>query len=83
MQTLTIQVTNQNALETLHILEEKHFIKIVDDSALHSPALPGNPLSLEAFKNWITNAEDAPAISLNDAKKEWESKRKKLIKLTL
>src|SRR5258706_420036 len=50
MQTLTVQVTNQNALKALHTLEEKHFIKIIDDSDLHSAALPGNPLPLNAIK---------------------------------
>ena len=82
MQTLIIQVTNRDALETLHTLEKKHFIKIVDDSDIDSPALPGTPLTLKAFKNWISDAEKAPTISLNDAKKEWESKRMKLAELT-
>lgn len=63
MQTLTVQVTNQNALKALHSLEEKHFIKIVDDSNLHSPSLPGSPMPLKAFKNWIADAETSPTIS--------------------
>jgi len=82
MQTLTVQVTNQNALKVLHTLEEKHFIKIVDNSELHSPALPGSPMPLKAFKNWIADAEAASTISLKDAKQKWASKRKQLVKLT-
>ena len=49
MQTLTVQVTNQNALESLHSLEEKHFIKIVDETDLHSPAVPWQSSPLESI----------------------------------
>jgi len=82
MQTLTVQVNNRNALKALLSLEEKHFIKIVDDTNLHSPALPGNPLSLKAFKNWIADTEAVSTLSLKDAKQKWASKRKQLVKLT-
>ena len=43
MQTLTVQVNNQSALKALHTLEEKHFIKIVGDTDLHSAAFQALP----------------------------------------
>jgi inosine/xanthosine triphosphate pyrophosphatase family protein len=82
MQTLTVQVTNKSALKAIHLLQDKHLVRIVDDSDLHSPALPGSPMPLKAFKNWIADAEAASTISLKDAKQKWASKRKQLVKLT-
>jgi len=82
MQTLTVQIRNSNALKALHTLAEKHFIKIVDDANLDSPALPGGQLSLKAFKNWVSNAENTDTVDLKEAKSKWASKRKQLQKLT-
>ncbi len=82
MQTLTVQVTNQNALKALHSLEDKQYIKIVDDSTFDSAALPGNPLSISAFKKWIKDVETEPTISLKDAKRKWEVRKKQLLKTT-
>ena len=81
MQTLTVEIKNNNALKALHSLEEKKIIKIVRDSNLDSPALPGEQLSLQAFKNWISDAENAASIELKDAKTKWANKRKKLQRL--
>ena len=82
MQTLTVQITHQTALKTLHTLEEKNFIRIVEDANLDSPALPGSPLPLKAFKQWINNAERNDTISLKEARKKWAGKRKQLQNLT-
>lgn len=82
MQTLTVQITNSNALKALHALEEKQFINILDEFAVNSPSLPGNALNLNAFKNWISTAENAPAVDIQEAKLKWASKRKQLAKLT-
>ena len=82
MQILTVQVTNENALKALHTLEEKNFIRIVEDANLSSPALPGSPLPLKAFKEWINNAEEDDTLSLKGAGKKWAVKRKELQKLT-
>jgi hypothetical protein len=82
MQTLTVEITNNNALKALHSLEEKNFIRIVDDANLDSPSLQGAQLSLKAFKNWIADAENAGTIELKDAKTKWGNKRKQLQKLT-
>lgn len=82
MQTLTIQITSESGLKALHALEEKHHIKIIDDADLDSPSLPGPPLSLKAFKEWIAKSEETPTVSLKEAKSKWAEKRKQLQKLT-
>ena len=82
MQTLTIQITSENGLKALHALEEKHYIRIVDDADLDTPALPGGPMGLKAFKDWIATSEESPTVSLNEAKSKWAEKKKQLQKLT-
>lgn len=79
---LTIEVTNEQALKKLQLLEQKQFIKINDDAKIDSPALPGKPLSLKAFKNWVKAAETTPVVSLKEARKKWAVKRKQLQQLT-
>lgn len=83
MQTLTIQITDDNGLKALHALEEKHFIRIVEKKEFDSPALPGEAMNLKAFQNWIRTSEDSPNITLREAKAKWANKRKQLQKLTL
>ncbi len=78
MQTLTIAITNDSAIKTLHELEEKHFIKIVSEVKNSSPAVPGDPLSIAEFQQWIKRAEEMPTVSLEEAKSIW-SKKKKLL----
>jgi hypothetical protein len=82
MQTLTIQITDNNGLKALHALEDKHFIRIVENSDFDSPSLPGTALSFKAFKTWISEAEETPTIDLKEAKAKWATKRKQLRKLT-
>ncbi len=74
MQILTVQITHETALKTLHTLEEKNFIRIVEDVNLDLPALPGSPLPLKAFKQWITNAESNDTLSLKEARKNGQAK---------
>jgi hypothetical protein len=81
MQTRTIQITDNNGLKAIHALEDKHFIRIVENSDFDSPSLPGSALSIKAFKTWITNAENTPTIDLKEAKAKWATKRKQLQKL--
>lgn len=80
MQTFTIQITNTHGLKALHDLEEKRFIRIVDDTNLDSPSLPGGSMSLKAFKNWIAQGEQEPVVDLQEAKSKWAVQRKKLQK---
>ena len=76
MQTLTIQITSDNGLKALHAPEEKHYIRIVNDADLDSPALPRAQMSLMAFNEWIAKSEDAPTVSLTEAKSKWAEKKK-------
>lgn len=81
MQTLTVEITDDNALKTLHALEEKQFINILDEFTFNSAALPGNALNLNAFKNWIAGAENTATVDAKKAKLKWANKRKQLEKL--
>jgi hypothetical protein len=80
MQTLTVQVTDNNGLKALHALEQKHFIRILENTGTDSPALPGNALGMDAFRSWINAADDSPTITLQEAKVKWTHKRKQLLK---
>jgi hypothetical protein len=81
MQTLTIEVNSDKGIKALHTLEEKRLIKIVNESILNTPSLPGKELSLEEFKNWISEAENVPSIPLQEAKLQWANKRNRLQQL--
>jgi hypothetical protein len=81
MHTLTLQITSESAMKTIHSLEQKHLVKIVDDADMDSPSLPGAALSLKAFKSWIADAESMSSVSLKDAKTKWSGKRKQLQQL--
>ena len=82
MQILTVQVTNQAALKALQNLEEKNYIRIVDEMEYDSAPLPGKPLSWSTFVKWINDAETEGNFSQTKAKQKWASKRKQLQKLT-
>jgi len=81
MQILTIELTNNNSLKALEELEHKRLIRIIKEPDLNSYALPGEPVSVEDFRRWVKYAADSPTVSLSDAKKRWEIKKKKLQKL--
>ena len=81
MQTITLQINNEDALKTIYDLENNHLISIIEDSTYNSPALPGSPMSMKEFKNWIKEAEAAPTISLEDFKAQWAEKKKKILSL--
>jgi len=80
MQTFTIAINDNIALEMLRDLEEKHFISIVESDVIDSPAVPGGPLSLNEFKKWINHAEQTSTVSHEEAKSIWKGKRKQLQK---
>jgi len=84
MQTLTIQIHTQSGLKAIRTLEEKHAIRIVEDAEIDmdSPALPGQPLTLKAFRSWVASAEAAPSVSLKAAKSQWARQKKQLQQLT-
>ncbi len=43
-------------------------------------AIPGPPISVEEFREGIAEAEKVPSVSYDDWKKEWEAKKKNLLK---
>jgi len=51
------------------------------DSLSASPAISGNVLNNQAFKNWIEQAESMPTTNLKEAKTKWVQKRKQLQQL--
>ena len=80
MQTLTVEITNNDALKVLQNLQEKHFIKIRATHDLNSHVLPGKPLTTEEFRNFILSREDGSNMSLKEAKTKWVKKKKQLLK---
>lgn len=86
MQTLTIELTDNNSLKALQDLEHKHLIRILKESdpvavRLNSYALPGDEVSEEDFKKWVEYAEDSPTVSKTEAKQRWAAQKRKLQKL--
>lgn len=82
MQTITIELTDNNSLKALQELELKRLIRIVNEPDIDSFALPGEPVSEEDFRKWIEYAENTPTISFSEAKQRWATQKKKLQKLT-
>lgn len=78
MQTITIAINDDIALKTIRQLEKKHFISIVEQENMNSPALSGRSLSLSEFKKWISTSEHSPTVSFEAAKSIWAGKRKQL-----
>lgn len=81
MKTLTVEITNDDALKVLQDLQEKHFINIIAKPDLNSPVFPGEPLTTEEFKEFILRRESGSSMSLNEAKTKWAKKKKQLLKL--
>jgi hypothetical protein len=81
MQTLTVEITDDNALKVLQNLQERHFINILAKSDLNSLVFPGKPLTTEEFQELILNRENGSSISLKEANAKWAKKRKQLLKV--
>jgi len=81
MQTVTIELTDNNSLKALQDLEHKHLIRIVKEPDLNSYALPGEPMSEQDFIKWVEYTEDSLAVSITEAKQRWATQKKKLQKL--
>ncbi len=81
MQTVTIELTDNNSLKVLQDLEHKHLIRIVKEHDFNSFALPGEPINEQNFKKWVEYAENSPAVSITEAKQRWATQKKKLQKL--
>ncbi len=83
MQTITVEITNNEALKLLQDLQKKDFIKILAKSDSNSPSLPGKPLSVEEFQNWVAQRENGLTVSLQQAKAVWTKQRSQLQRLSL
>ena len=79
MQTLTVQITNSNALKLCMPPKTNNLLNILNVFELSSASLPGSALNLNAFKNWIANAENAQTVDIKEVKVKWASKRKQLV----
>lgn len=55
-------------------MEKKRQIKIIKEIDYNSPALPGKPMSLKAFRAWIAEREKSPTISLKEFQRRWAEK---------
>ncbi len=80
MQTLTVEITNDNALKVLQDLQERHFINILAKPNLNSLVFPGEPLTTEEFREYILSRENGASLSLKEANAKWAKKRKQLLK---
>jgi hypothetical protein len=78
---IVIQVLTDAGLIAIKALHKKMQIKILDEIDLDSPALPGPPMSLKAFRDWIAIAEKASTMSLEEAEKRWDKETKQIRKL--
>jgi hypothetical protein len=82
MRTLLVELMDKKAFEELHNLEAKKLIRIITEKEPASfYALPGDPVSVEDFRKWITQAENTPTTSITQAKKQWQARKKKLRQL--
>ena len=81
MQTLTVEITNNDALKVLQNLQEKRFIKIHSKPKVDSLVFPGKALTTEEFKEMIEIAEQCESISLKEAEASWERQKRQLLKL--
>ncbi|MEO6721004.1 MAG: hypothetical protein ABIN67_11565 [Ferruginibacter sp.] len=81
MQTITVEITNNNALKVLQELQEKHFINIIPEPDLNAAVFPGKPLTTKEFKDFIDARENGKSLTLKEAKIKWQKKKKQLLKL--
>jgi hypothetical protein len=81
MQTITLQINNDVALDVIKDLETKHFVSVLEKSDMEIPALSGAALSIKEFRSWIQDAEQTSTLSLSEANATWEVKRKQLQQL--
>jgi hypothetical protein len=79
MQTVLIELKNSKALEELHHLEERKFIRIVNEDSSQL-SLPGKPINVDEFRSWVEYAENTSTISLNEAKQQWGGKEEETTK---
>jgi hypothetical protein len=82
MQTLTVEIKNDDALKVLQDLQQNHFINILSSPNLNSHVFPGEPMSEEEFKKFIFRRENRDLVTLKQAKESWAKKKMKLQSLS-
>ncbi len=82
MDTLKIELIEKSALHSLKEMEAKQLIKIIKEKDIESYALPGEPINVDEFSNWIKNAESTPTVTLSEAKERWEAQKIRLQNIT-
>jgi len=81
MQTVTIELLDNDSLKALQDLEQKQIIRIVKKTDLNTYAMPGKPMSEQDFKKWVEYTEDSPTVSITEAKQRWATQKEKLQRL--
>jgi hypothetical protein len=82
MQTLTVEIKNDDALKVLQDLQKKHFINILSTPDLDSHVFPGEPMSEEEFEDFVLKREKGDFIPLKQVKESWAKKKMKLQSLS-
>jgi hypothetical protein len=82
MQTVTVEIKNDDALKVLQELQEKNFINMLSSPNLDSHVFPDEPMSVEEFKNFIFKRENGDFITLKQAKESWAKKKMELQSLS-
>lgn len=78
MRTITITLPNDNAYKLIKDLELNNVLYIVKVDENDSFALPGDLISINNFKDWIESAENAPVVTLQNAKTKWHQRKQQL-----
>ncbi len=71
-------IPDKKAASLMDVLESISYVKaelVTEENTPFSPALPGSPMTNEAFVKWIKNVETMPRISLNKAEMKWKKER--------
>ena len=81
MQTITIEILENQVLNTINQLQESKQLRVIKTFKHNSLALPGEPTSIENFQQWIEYSNNLPTVSLANAQKKWQKQKEKLQKL--
>ena len=81
MQTITIEILENQVLNTINQLQESKQLRVIKTFKQNCLALPGEPTSIENFQQWIEYSKNLPTVSLANAQKKWQKQKEKLQKL--